>query len=476
MRWIRVLAGTLLLVVAVVVIYHAYTRGAAAQFHFGALLAGMLLAALAVLFYLHFAYRKALRVMHRGILRAQEGALGPVSVHHFPDRFLRRIVSDHNLLMSSLGSTFAEMEECQNRVIGERNRNEAILDSLPGVLICVDGDLRVNLSNRQAGDLFGLSHDVLLGRNLFDLLALDESSREMMRDAFLYERPIINKEILLHVRRDARYFALNLSFFKSENLNETGAVVIMLDISEYKHLQERTYTMEKLAAMGQLAAGVAHELNTPLGNIIGYARLMDEARMDASQLERYTQIVLHEAKRCARIVDDLLNYARRDHCQLEVCELNTAVKDVVDTIVYCQGKRYEVEVSFDPGPELPVKGSPGQLDIVLVNLLLNAIQATTGGQNPRVTVSVLAQGEREATVIVEDNGPGVPPELCRRIFDPFFTTKEVGKGTGLGLAISQAIVTKLGGSLQYDSTFRQGARFVLVLPLAQLPEVVTHGS
>lgn len=446
------------------------------QFHVVLLLAGMLVAALTALFYLHLAYRKGLRAMHQGILRAQEGRLGPVSVPHLPDRFLRRLVADHNLVMSNLGSTFAEMEECQNQVIGERNRNEAILRSLPGTLVCVDGDLRITLSNREAEELFGLSHDVLRGHNLFDLFALDEASREILRDAFLYERPIVNKEILLHVRGEARYFALNLSFFRSDNLNETGAVVSILDISEYKHLQEHIYTMEKLAAMGQLAAGVAHELNTPLGNIIGYAQLIDDARTGTDQVERYTQIISQEARRCARIVEDLLNYARRDHCQMEICELNTVVKDVVDTIIFCQGKRYEVDVSFDPGPELPVKASPGQLDIVLVNLLLNAIQATSGGQNPLVAVSVQTQGAHQAAVVVEDNGPGVAPELRRRIFDPFFTTKEVGQGTGLGLAISQSIVTKLGGSIQCESAFRGGARFVLTLPLVEPGETMNHGS
>ena len=469
------LAGLLLLVAAGSV-YHVLTRGTAVPLRVGILLASLLLAALAAVVYLHLAYRKVLRAMHHGILGAQEGMLRPVTVPRFPDRFLRRVVSDHNLLMSSLGSTFAEMEQCQNQVIGERNRNEAILRSLPGALVCVDGDLRINLSNHEAEELFSLSHDVLLGYNLFDLFALDESSREILRDAFLYERPIVNKEILLHVGSEARYFALNLSFFRSDNLNETGAVVSLLDISEYKHLQEHIYTMEKLAAMGQLAAGVAHELNTPLGNIIGYAQLIDNAPAGTEQVERYTQIISHEARRCARIVDDLLNYARRDHCQMEICELNTVVKDVVDSIIFCQGKRYEVDVSFDPGPTLAVKASSGQLDIVLVNLLLNAIQATTGGRNPRVAVSIRTQGEHQAAVVVEDNGPGVAPELRRRIFDPFFTTKEVGKGTGLGLAISQSIVTKVGGSIQCDSAFQGGARFVLTLPLAQPGEVMSHGS
>jgi len=475
-QWKWVLIGTLL-GAGTAGLYLFLAPGLAPQFKYVALLlAGILVAGFAALLYAHFAYRRVLRAMHQGILRAQEGALDPVAVSRFPDRFLRRLVADHNLAMANLGSTFAEMEECQNQVIGERNRNEAILRSLPGALVCLDGDQRINLSNQEAETLFGRSGDVLRNKNLFDLFALDEASREILRDAFLYERPIVNKEILLHVGGEPRYFALNLSFFRSDHPDETGAVVSILDISEYKRLQEHIYTMEKLAAMGQLAAGVAHELNTPLGNIIGYAQLIGDTHVGAEQTGRYTKIISQEARRCARIVEDLLNYARRDHCQLETCELNAAVREVVDTIVTCQGKRYEVDVSFRPGPALQVRVSPGQLDIVLVNLLLNAIQATAGGHGPRVAVSVRAQGEHQAAVVVEDNGPGVAPELRRRIFDPFFTTKEVGKGTGLGLAISQSIVTKLGGSIQCDGTFRDGARFVLTLPCVHSGEAVSHGS
>ncbi len=439
-------------------------------------LAAVLLVALVALAYLYVSYRRALHILHRGILQAQEGRLRPVAVPRFADHFLRRLVSDHNQLITSLGATFGEMEQVQNRVIGERNRNDAILHSLRGALLCVDGDQLVNLSNHEAQRLFGLTSGALAGRNLFDLLALEGSGRELLRDAFLYERPIVNSEIVLRIGEEARYFVLNLSFFKSKNLNDTGAVVILQDITDYKHLQEHTYTMEKLAAMGQLAAGVAHELNTPLGNIIGYAQLTDEARTDAEQVRRYTKVVSHEAKRCARIVDDLLNYARRDLCPAESCELNAITRDVVESVVQCQGTRLNVSVSFHPAADdLPVKGSPGQLDIVLVNLIVNAIQASAGNApQPRVAVHVRPLGDRQATVVVEDNGPGVAPELRRRIFDPFFTTKEVGKGTGFGLAISQAIVTRIGGSLSYDATFRQGARFVLTLPLARA-EAALHG-
>ena len=322
--------------------------------------------------------------------------------------------------------------------------------------------------NAQAVSLIEPAYGPILGKSLFDVLALDSSGREILRDAFLYETPVTNKEILIRVGNEARYFTLNLSFYKSRIPKELGAVVILHDITEYKRLQETTYTAEKLVAMGQLAAGVAHELNTPLGNIIGYARLINEAIPDAEQIHRYTSIVTHEARRCSRIVDDLLRYARGDGCQLETCNLNAVIENIVETIINCQGERLGVALWHELAQESPVvRASTGQIDIVLVNIIMNAIQAAQSkSREGRVRVSTSVGADGYATVIIEDNGPGVSPELRHRIFDPFFTTKEVGQGTGLGLAISQALVARLGGSLRHDSSYRDGARFTLALPRA----------
>lgn len=423
-------------------------------------------AAAAFPLYLHLAYQRVLSELHRAILLAQEGTLKPITPGTTaPDGLLHQLVADYNSLITSLGTTFAEMEEVQNRVIGERNRNDAILHSLPGALLCVDGDHRINLYNRQAATLFG--REPLLGESLFDLLQLEDAGRELLRDAFLYEREIANREMSLSVAGETRYFTLNLSFFRSRNLNEVGAAVILQDITDYKRLQESTYTSEKLMAMGELAAGVAHELNTPLGNIIGYARLIEQAMPGAGAVCDYTAIVSQEAKRCSRIVDDLLHYGRRDRCGGDTCEINTVVQDVVTTINDCQGRRLGVHVSTELGDDgVQVRGSAGQLDIVLVNVVMNAIQAVHGRSAPQVVVRTGARAGGHAVITIEDNGPGIPRELHRRVFDPFFTTKEVGEGTGLGLAVSQSIVTRLGGTLAVDPEFSSGARLLLKLPLA----------
>lgn len=476
---ISVGAGLLLLVaigLLGLLTFYLYTGQAVTPGNIAVLLSLGLIGLVVALLYCHIIYRRALTAMRYGILEAQEGTLKPVAIPRIADVFLRRTLFDYNVLMTNLGSVFTEMEECQNRVIGERNRNKAILHSLPGALFCVDGEQRINLSNSQAEKLAGFSHDDLVGKNLFEVLQLEATSEDFLRNAFQYTQPLSNEEITLNHNNEPRYFALNLSFFQPQNLNEVGTAIILHDITDYKHLQESTYNTEKLIAMGQLAAGVAHELNTPLGNIIGYARLIRKAIPDDKQLQKHAQIVSDEARRCSRIIEDLLNYARRDRCPPENCKLNELIKDVVSTITTCQAKRYNVDVTLDLVAKDPrVLGSVGQLDIVIVNLLMNAIQAVADNVSERQVVIRSRVGSNGyATVMVEDNGFGVLSERRRQIFDPFFTTKEVGKGTGLGLAISHAIVSRIGGNLRYDARVRKrsgtaqekGACFIMSLPLA----------
>jgi PAS domain S-box-containing protein len=459
LAWWLVPAGLL----AGTVVVYAYAQ-AAFRLPLLALLLVAALAALGLVAWRLQVYRRALAALHNAVLKAQEGSLEPVALPAGIERRVRPVVADYNLLIKNLGSLFHEMEQCQVWTIRERNRNDAILRGLPGALLTVDGEQRITLSNRQAEELFGRTREELIGVNLFDLLRLDDAGRELLREAFLYGQQIANREIALAFEGGSRHFALNLTFFDGRDDDEPSAALILQDITEHKRLLEITHHTEKLVAMGHLAAGVAHELNTPLGSILGYAQLLGAA-MCEPKLAQYAQVIQSEAKRCARIVDNLLAYARRDRCDSESCEIDALIREVVESVNSCQGKRYRVVVEAElDGGRAVVRGGPGQLDIVLVNLMVNAIQAAASVETPRVLVKSCREGNA-AVISVMDNGPGVPPELRRRLFDPFFTTKEVGTGSGLGLAISQAIVSRIGGSLHYDPSHR-GAHFVLKLPLA----------
>lgn len=432
----------------------------------------LLLLGIFFLIYRMARYRQVLESLHAGMIEAQEGTLKPVEFDRLPDPYLREFVGDYNQMMVALRRVFSTVEECQNRVLTERNRIGAILQSLPGALLSVDDDLCINAINSQAEAMFGVQEDQLVGRSLFDLLELHDADRDLLRDAFLYKRRIANQEIETRLNGALRHLSLNLSFVTQTGA-DMGAVITLQDVSEYKRLQENVYNQEKLVAMGELAAGVAHELNTPLGSILGYAQLMRDAVGEDRKLHEWTRVICDEARRCSRIIDDLLHYARKDKCSKDVCDINTVARNVTETFVSCRMKRYNISVELDLlADELFVEGGCGQFEIVLVNLLTNSIQALAGRSQPTIVVRTRL-GERDRVVLtVEDNGPGIPRDIRGRIFDPFFTTKDVGSGTGLGLAICQAMLARRGASIRYDGDYEGGARFVVELPHVRKEVVV----
>lgn len=425
--------------------------------------AGALITALVV----HFlTFSCGITIIHRGIKSATEGTLQPIKPPRRIRFFFGPIIEDYNLLIRNMSSLFREMEQSQLSIIGDRNRNDAILRSLPGALLTVDSDFRVTLSNKQAEQLFDLCPEDLLGKNLFELLSLNEDGRELLREAFLYEQQVNNKEIVLTDAGVARHYTLNINFFRqSQNADGYCAAVMLQDITEYKRLQELIHQSEKFLAIGKLAGGVAHELNTPLGTIVGYAQLLNEGVANEDKRLQYGQVIYREAKRCARIIENLRTFAQRDVCQSESCEIGTVIRDVVETINICPGNSHNVRIETHLAADALVRGSDGQLDIVLVNVIMNAVQAAAGvAADPLVSVASSVQGD-SVMVSVTDNGPGISQAQRTQVFDPFFSARPDSSGLGLGLAISQSIVTRIGGSLCCDPEYTGGARFVLSLPL-----------
>lgn len=409
----------------------------------------------------------ALRRLERGIHSAREGLMEPAEGGANGWTSAGRLIPEYNTTMTTLRLMFQTVEQCQGRFLNERNRSNTILQSLPGGLLSLADDLRITIANRQADAMFGVDPGGLAGANLFELLELNEHDRELLRDAFLYKRTIGNQEIALRVEGVTRYFSLNLGFYNDEE-NDMGGVLILQDITEYRQLMESIANREKLVAMGQLAAGVAHELNTPLGNILGYAQLLDRAAPEDSRRGGYARIIADETQRCSRVVQELLNYARKDKCCGETCDLNQLAQELIETFINCRLKRYRIEIVMELSPDaLVAEGSCGQFDIVLSNLLANAIDALDKTPSPRIVVRTWAE-DSWACISIADNGPGVPTDIRNRLFDPFFSTKEVGQGSGLGLSISQAMVAKRGGFIAYDADHQEGARFVIKLPAVDL--------
>lgn len=408
-------------------------------------------------------YRRDLTHLYDGLVLAQEGTLSPVRIPNVHDPILNQLYEDYNCTITTLRGMFALVEECQERVLTERNRMNVVVQVLPAALLAIDDNLIINSANKQAETLIGMDESSLIGASLFELLHLDEAPREILRDAFLYRRDIRNQVIVLNGSGDDRWVSMNLSFV-TEDEEGMAAVITMLDITDYRNLQESVYIREKLVAMGQLAAGVAHELNTPLGSILGYSSLLLESARSPEKTLHYARVISEESKRCSRIVQNLLNFARKENCVEDHCDINVLINEVVDTLISCRLRNCGIKVERDLVEGLVAEGGCAGLDIVLTNLLVNAVHALEKTESPVINIRSYEGPRGWLAVEVQDNGRGVPPDLRARIFEPFFTTTDVGEGSGLGLSISHAMVTRRGGTLYLDSRVTRGACFVIRLP------------
>ena len=230
-------------------------------------------------------------------------------------------------------------------------------------------------------------------------------------------------------------------------------------------MQVRVAQAERLASVGMLAAGVAHEVNNPLGGILALTALTLED-LPADHPDRHNlEVVVHQTERCRDIVRGLLDFSRQSDVAMQQLDVNTVLQETL-ALVTQQSAFFNVEIEPHLGPDLPpVTGDRSQLQQVFLNMLVNAVQAMS--ERGRLTITTLACQGREVWIRIADTGCGIAPENIERIFDPFFTTREGGRGTGLGLAIAYGIVTQHHGHIDVESTVGRGTTFTIRLPAAQ---------
>ncbi len=249
---------------------------------------------------------------------------------------------------------------------------------------------------------------------------------------------------------------------RSFPFEEEGALVVVFkDVTDEREVTRRLSHAEKMSAVGQLAGGVAHEINNPLGGILAFAQLMSREERTDEDVENL-RLIQDAAMRAKRIVESLLRFSRRPHAEEKgPVDLATVVDEALFLVrPQLKDGRIEVVRAFQPAVAL---GNGNQLQQIAVNLLVNAIQAVTG--SGKITVAVGPGAPGRVQLAVTDSGPGVRPDVAKRIFEPFFTTKPEGQGTGLGLSICYQIAEDHGGSIKLEPSER-GACFVLEVPAA----------
>jgi signal transduction histidine kinase len=250
---------------------------------------------------------------------------------------------------------------------------------------------------------------------------------------------------------------------RDSHADVVGSIVIVEDISTRVQLEEQLQISEKMASIGLLAAGVAHEVNTPLTGISSFTQMLLENAPPDDPSTQVLEKIERQTFRAAKIVNGLLNLARPAQVDSGPCDINAVVNDVLSLLEH-QFRTGSIQVRKELAAVAPVvQGMEHKLQQVFLNLFLNARDAMPRGG----WLTIVTRGERDGAVVeIADTGSGIPAEQLSRIYDPFFTTKEIGKGTGLGLSITYGIVQEHGGSITCDSQVGQGTRFSIRLPLA----------
>lgn len=372
------------------------------------------------------------------------------------------------------GRLYRSLRQQADELRSLKEYNENILESLDSGILVLDLEGRVARWNRALEGLYGMPRGAALGRPLDEIFP--PSFLEALRGSLVLgrEEELANIYKLHLATADGRGLMVNVSIapFQGGGGERAGTILILDDVTSRIRLEEQLQHAEKMASVGLLAAGVAHEVNTPLAGISSYAQLLRE-RLDgsdprASLLDKIEK----QSFRAAKIINSLLNFSRSRGAGLEPMDVNKTVLDVLSLLEH-QLEQARIKVRRELAPDLPpVRGNEDRIQQVFFNLILNARDAM-----PHGGWLTLASRFEDGTVLVEvrDTGDGIRREDLKRIYDPFFTTKGIGRGTGLGLAVSYGILQEHGGTIFVDSAPGQGTTFRVELPALAPAEAAAKG-
>jgi two-component system NtrC family sensor kinase len=362
-------------------------------------------------------------------------------------------------------SLYARLEE----KIGEFERlkefNENIVESINVGILAIDLDDRVESWNAQMEAMYALSRGEALGQALRAVFPLEfiealDGFRNEQGVHHLYKFPLTTRA------GEQRITNVAVAPLLSRDFVPVGRIILVDDITERVTLETQLTQADKLSSIGLLAAGVAHEINTPLAVISSYAQMLSKQMRSDARLGPVLDKITQQSFRAAEIANGLLNFSRTSTTEFRETNLNQVIRDTLSLLEH-QFKTAQIAIDLELADDLPaINGNSGKLQQVFLNLLLNAKDAMPGGG--RLRVATLANGHVEA--VVSDSGNGIAPEHLKRIYDPFFTTKTTPRpgerrGTGLGLSVSYGIIQEHAGKIHAESAVGAGTSFHLEFPL-----------
>jgi PAS domain S-box-containing protein len=366
-----------------------------------------------------------------------------------------------------------EKRELERKLHRQEEFRQRLLESFPDLILVLDLKGQYTFVSARIGELLGYGPEHLLGKNVGDA---ENTSAEL---AALYRAVAAGQSSLTSCEYGSRHrdggwrtmLGMASPLLDAEG-KPAGVIISVRDVTMEKKLEQQIIQSERLAAMGQMIGGFAHELNNPLTSILGMAELLQEG--DASEGARKQIGILHQqARRAAEIVQNLQYFARPPAPGRSQVNLNELVQRTVQMQTYPLRKS-NITVDFLPEPSIPaIVADPNQLMQVFLNLLLNAEQAIRESRAKGTIRIRIGRKPDSVWIVFQDDGPGIAVESLAHIFDPFFTTKRPGRGTGLGLSICKTVLREHGGNIEAATAPDGGAVFTITLPVGTTePEAV----
>jgi PAS domain S-box-containing protein len=336
-------------------------------------------------------------------------------------------------------------------------------DSITDLISIHDNDNRIVRVNKALADMLKTTPKELVGKFCNEVM---HCTTELPANCPHLQTVITNKPAVMESYNPVLgvHFQESTSPIFNEKGENIGSVLVARDVTKQKRMEEQLIMTDRLASIGELSSGIAHELNNPLTSVIGFSQLLMEGDVP-DNIKEDLGTVYSEAQRAAVIVKNLLTFARKHVPVKSLSQVNAVIEDVLRLRAYEQKvNNIEIENHLDPSlPEIMIDHF--QMQQVFLNIMVNAEFAMLEAHHRGKLNITTEKSDVVIKVIFTDDGPGIAKENLKRIFDPFFTTKEVGKGTGLGLSICHGIITEHGGQIYARSENGQGATFTIELPL-----------
>jgi two-component system NtrC family sensor kinase len=359
----------------------------------------------------------------------------------------------------------------------QRRFTARIIDSLPVGLYVIDRDYVIQAWNRKRETgTHEMSRDETLGRSVFDVLS--RQPKELLKEEFdsVFSTGRLEQvEVESSATGAPRYYRITKIPMRLNDDIVTHAITIGEDITEWKNIQQQIAQTEKMAAVGQLAAGIMHEINNPLATIGACMEAMDLRRLELPRetrrvFDEYFGIIDQELERCKAIVDGLLDFSRPKASLKKPVQVNQLLEDAL-FLVRHHDRFKKIKLERVIAEDLPeIEANAKQLLQVFLDLMLNAIDAMEGEGTLTVASQLNPERSDEVVVSIEDTGHGIPREDIPKIFEPFYTTKPPGRGTGLGLSICYGIVAEHHGRIAVESQPDRGTTFKVFLPMKGMAE------